>query len=126
MLELLECWFALSEEVELSAIVVVVDIDGACCWLVGLIVPQFVLPREVAAVVIVAVCFALPDEATALGAATTTLVVVSAGGVVVVVVDEEEEVVEIDTFGVVMLVVVAFVTVDSFNAGSLTDSFMLV
>lgn len=98
----------------------------------GLIVPQFVLPRGVAAsaaVVIVAVCFALSDEATALGAETPTLVgVVSAGGVVVVVDDEEEEeeVDEIDTFGVVMLVVVAVVTVVSFNAGSLTDSFMLV
>lgn len=118
MLELLECWFALSEEV-LSVV------DGAwCCWLVGLIVPQFVLPGgaagAVAVVIAVAVCFALPDEATAPGAETT---VVSAGGVVD---EEEEEVDEIDTFGVVMLVVVAVVTVDSFNAGSLTDSFMLV
>lgn len=116
MLELLECWFALSEEV-LSVV------DGAwCCWLVGLIVPQFVLPggaAAVAVVIAVAVCFALPDEATAPGAETT---VVSAGGVVD---EEEEEVDEIDTFGVVMLVVVAVVTVDSFNAGSLTDSFML-
>lgn len=119
MLELLECWFALSEEVELS---------GAS-WLVSLIVPQFVLPRgaaAAAAVVIVAVCFALLAEATALGAETTTLAG-SAGGVVVVVVDEEEEEVdEIDTFGVAMLVVVAVVPVDSFNTGSLTDSFMLV
>lgn len=119
MLELLECWFALSEEV-LSVV------DGAwCCWLVGLIVPQFVLPggaaaAAVAVVIAVAVCFALPDEATAPGAETTD---VSAGGVVD---EEEEEVDEIDTFGVVMLVVVAVVTVDSFNAGSLTDSFMLV
>lgn len=117
MLELLECWFALSEEV-LSVV------DGACCcWLVGLIVPQFVLPggaAVVAVVIAVAVCFALPGEATAPGAETT---VVSAGGVVD---EEEEEVDEIDTFGVVMLVVVAVVTVDSFNAGSLTDSFMLV
>lgn len=117
MLELLECWFALSEEV-LS------DVDGAwCCWLVGLIVPQFVLPGgavAVAVVIAVAACFALPVEATAPGAETT---VVSAGGVVD---EEEEEVDEIDTFGVVMLVVVAVVAVDSFNAGSLTDSFMLV
>lgn len=117
MLELLECWFALSEDV-LSVV------DGAwCCWLAGLIVPQFVLPggaAAVAVVIAVAVCFALPDEATAPGAETT---VVSAGGVVD---EEEEEVDEIDTFGVVMLVVVAVVTVDSFNAGSLTDSFMLV
>lgn len=118
-MELLECWFALSEEV-LSVV------DGAwCCWLVGLTVPQFVLPGGVATaaaavVIAVAVCFALPDEATAPGAVTT---VVSAGGVVD---EEEEEVDEIDTFGVVMLVVVAVVTVDSFNAGSLTDSFMLV
>lgn len=122
MLELLECWCARSEEV-LSVV------DGAwcccCCLLVGLIVPQFVLPggaatTDPAAIVIAdAVCFALPDEATALGAETT---VVSAGGVD----EEEEEVDEIDTFGVVMLVVVAVVTVDSFNAGSLTDSFMLV
>lgn len=111
MLELLECWFALSGEV-LSVV------DGAwCCWLVGLIVPQFVLPGGAAAV---AVCFALPVEATAPGAETA---VVSAGGVVD---EEEEEVDEIDTFGVVMLVVVAVVAVDSFNAGSLTDSFMLV
>lgn len=119
MLELLECWFALSEEV-LSVV------DGAwCCWLVGLIVPQFVLPggaaaAAVAVVIAVAVCFALPDEATAPSAETT---VVSAGGVVD---EEEEEVDEIDTFGVVMLVVITVVTVDSFNAGSLTDSFMLV
>lgn len=117
MLELLECWFALSEEV-LSVV------DGAwCCWLVGLIVPQFVLPGGAAAVAVViagAVCFALPVEATAPGAATA---VVSAGGVVD---EEEEEVDEIDTFGVVMLVVVAVVAVGSFNAGSLTDSFMLV
>lgn len=98
----------------------------------GLIVPQFVLPRGVAtdaataaAVEIVAVCFALLDEATALGAETTTLLV-SAGGVVVDEEEEEEEVDEIDTFGAVMLVVVALVNVDSFNAGSLTDSFMLV
>lgn len=116
MLELLECWFALSEEVELS--------DASV--LVSLIVPQFVLPRGAAAVVIVAVCFALLAEATALGAETTTLAG-SAGGVVVVVDEEEEEGFdEIDTFGVVMLVVVAVVPVDSFNAGSLTDSFMLV
>lgn len=121
-LELLECWFALSEEVELS--------DASV--LVSLIVPQFVLPRgaaAAAAVVIVAVCFALLAEATAPGAETTTLAG-SAGGVVVVVVvvDEEEEegIDEIDTFGVVMLVVVAVVPVDSFNTGSLTDSFMLV
>lgn len=104
---------------ELSAVV-----DSAC-RLVGLIVPQFVLPSGVAdnaAIVIVAVCFALPAEATTLGADTTTQVV-SAGGVVD---EEEEEVDKIDTFGVVMLVVVAVVTVDSFNAGSLIDSFMLV
>lgn len=116
----MECWFALSEEVELS--------DASV--LVSLIVPQFVLPRgaaAAAAVVIVAVCFALLAEATAPGAETTTLAG-SAGGVVVVVVDEEEEegIDEIDTFGVVMLVVVAVVPVDSFNTGSLTDSFMLV
>lgn len=98
-----------------------VDAGAWCCWLVGLIVPQFVLPGGAAAVVIaVAVCFALPDEATAPGAETKA---VSAGGVVD---EEEEEVDEIDTFGVVMLVVVAVVPVDSFNAGSLTDSFMLV
>lgn len=118
-LELLECWFALSEEVELS--------DASV--LVSLIVPQFVLPRgaaAAAAVVIVAVCFALLAEATAPGAETTTLAG-SAGGVVVVVDEEEEEGIdEIDTFGVVMLVVVAVVPVDSFNTGSLTDSFMLV
>lgn len=115
----MECWFALSEEVELS--------DASV--LVSLIVPQFVLPRgaaAAAAVVIVAVCFALLAEATAPGAETTTLAG-SAGGVVVVVDEEEEEGIdEIDTFGVVMLVVVAVVPVDSFNTGSLTDSFMLV
>lgn len=120
-LELLECWFALSEEVELS--------DASV--LVSLIVPQFVLPRgaaAAAAVVIVAVCFALLAEATAPGAETTTLAGSAGGVVVVVVVDEEEEegIDEIDTFGVVMLVVVAVVPVDSFNTGSLTDSFMLV
>lgn len=107
VLELLECWWALSEAV------------SGVGWLMGLIVPQFVLPRG--AVVIVAECLALPDGARALGAVAT--VAGSAGGVDE---EEEEEVDEIDTFGVVMVVVVAVVTDASLNAESLTDSFTLV
>lgn len=114
VLELLECWCALSEAVS-------VDDDDGVGWLMGLIVPQFVLPRG-AVVIVVAECLALPDGAWALGAVAT--VVGSAGGVDEE--EEEEEVDEFDTFGVVMVVVVAVVTGASLNAESLTDSFMLV
>lgn len=108
MLELLECWNgALSEGVS--------EDDGRLLLLtLGLIVPQFVLPRG-AAVVIVDACFALPDVV-ALDADTT---VASAGGN-----EEEEE--EFDEIVEDTLLVVVVITVDSFSVTTAAAAAVLV